>query len=298
LLGVFLAKKYKKSRAAKAIAKILGANVDEMDRSFVIQKLLNDKSFFARIQRITIAILSSKEYDFNKVMDVFVEEFKEFGINRDEALEIYLKIKDILLDSEIIGTIWRISGAISQLETKLDLETNNIKKAINEQNTIFKTSMDGTLAQVFAKMDHSFTQALTTFSLLHSNLRLITSLSEFGKGDRNCWMDAYFSDADIKSGYDARRPITDDVIKSVESHEGTVVCGDAYLGKTTLIKRVMFELADKGYAAIDASDAAVESNASHIKELLISLSKTYPKLVLVADDAHKASHESFFKIFN
>jgi hypothetical protein len=40
LLGVFLAKKYKKSRGAKAIAKILGADVDAMDRNLVIQKLL------------------------------------------------------------------------------------------------------------------------------------------------------------------------------------------------------------------------------------------------------------------
>jgi hypothetical protein len=60
----------------------------------------------------------------------------------------------------------------------------------------------------------------------------------------------------------------------------------------------MFEMADKGYAVIYSSVAAAESNAYQIKDLLISLSKTHAKILFIADDAHKAANESFFRIFN
>jgi tetratricopeptide (TPR) repeat protein len=206
------------------------------------------------------------------------------------------------LDKSIrFAGIWRVSEAISQFEVKFDLEANNIRHAIDAQTNSFKTIMNEMLAQVFEKIDHSIKEGLTKLNLSQSNLRLITSLSPFGVGDRNCWKDGYFSDADIKNGYDARRPVTDDIIKSIEENEGTIIYGDPYVGKSILVKRVIFEMVNnEGYVVIYASDASGvnESKVFNIKDLLNSLSEVHPKILFVADDAHRATNELFFKIFD
>jgi ABC-type cobalamin/Fe3+-siderophores transport system ATPase subunit len=75
-------------------------------------------------------------------------------------------------------------------------------------------------------------------------------MTEFDNGSRDCWKEGYFRDEDIKSGYDVRRPITDNIIASLENNIGTIVYGKPYYGKSTILKRIMFELIDKGYAVV------------------------------------------------
>jgi hypothetical protein len=50
-VGVVLAKKYKKSNAARAIAKIIGADIEGINRDFVFHKLKEDKKYFLRYKK-------------------------------------------------------------------------------------------------------------------------------------------------------------------------------------------------------------------------------------------------------
>jgi hypothetical protein len=73
LLGTFLAKKYRKSKAARIIGKIFGANVEQMDRSYVLQKLASDPTYFERIKRGITEILPKG--DLQQLTKYFALEF-------------------------------------------------------------------------------------------------------------------------------------------------------------------------------------------------------------------------------
>jgi len=89
-------------------------------------------------------------------------------------------------------------------------------------------------------MNESFSNKLDQFHLLQSNLKLITSLTletrEFREGSTNCWIRGDLRNGDIRNGYDARRPITDTIIKSIENSNATILFGDGYCEKSVVQK--------------------------------------------------------------
>jgi hypothetical protein len=97
------------------------------------------------------------------------------------------------------------------------------------------------------RLEESFKSSITELRLLESNLRLVTNntITELGTSNSDFWKIGYFSDEDVKSGYDARRPITDDIIASIEKNVGTIVYGKPYYGKSIILKRIMFGMIDK-----------------------------------------------------
>jgi hypothetical protein len=100
LLGVVLAKKYRKSRPARAIAQIFGADVTELDKQLVLDKLMNNRDFFLELQRkITIALTAGT---IDEVKLIVAKEFDLLSL--DDAMEVYLQIKN-LLDGAVIGNI-------------------------------------------------------------------------------------------------------------------------------------------------------------------------------------------------
>ena len=65
------------------------------------------------------------------VQRIFAKEFDLSSL--DDAMEVYLQIKDILLDSAIIGNIVNITGAANRIETLLGGQTENIRNAFAEE---------------------------------------------------------------------------------------------------------------------------------------------------------------------
>ena len=125
-------------------------------------------------------------------------------------------------------------------------------------------------------------------------------MTEFGVGGMDCWKIGYFRDEDIKSGYDARRPITDDVIASIDSNDndtGTILYGKPYDGKSTILKRIMFEMIDKGYAVV-FGDGIRAADAQLLIQLLNRVSDKFPKVLVIADNVHRRGSEVIFEAFN
>jgi hypothetical protein len=134
--------------------------------------------------------------------------------------------------------------------------------------------------------------------LLQNKIDLYSSSTEFGEGNKECWQSGHFRNEDVKSGYDVRRSITDEIIASVENNVGTIVFGRPFYGKSVILKRVMIEEISRGYAVLYCSDVGVKANL--LTELLtrISLNKNFSRVLLIMDDVHKKGSEEFFRCLN
>ena len=128
-----------------------------------------------------------------------------------------------------------------------------------------------------------------TFLKKVTNIRL--------EGNPQCWADAYFKDEDIWGGMDARRPIVDELLNSLESKEGVIILDDSFKGKTLILKRVSIELVNKNNIVLFIKEVGANSNV--ICQLIHSiLEATDSDLYLVADDVHRSGNEEIFTAIN
>jgi hypothetical protein len=185
--------------------------------------------------------------------------------------------------AELLNILERIEASnkksFEQIGGKLQtlLDRNASKEDIRVLGELIRTSNQPVIDLVNSRVDEllarmeklekeqeSFSEILKTLNLQSLDLQLVTASTPTGKADILCWEQMRFKDAEIKSDYYARRPMTDDVIDSVSRNEATIVYGDPYTGKSMLVKRVMFEMADRGYAVI-YSDSAAGKNHTNSK---------------------------------
>jgi tetratricopeptide (TPR) repeat protein len=202
------------------------------------------------------------------------QSFFEIKTNISELIQFGAKTEDI----QKLGEQIRISN---------ESVTQNLKEAFNEE-----------LKNAAQRLEENFQRNLTEMGLLQANLRLLTSLSTLGNGSRDCWKEGYLREEDVKNDYDARRPITDDIIASIEDekHIGTILFGDAYYGKSTILYRVMFEEIEKGYSVIFTD--SIGANTTLLTDLLKQSCRDFPKLLVIGDNIHKRGSEALFQTFN
>ena len=191
-----------------------------------------------------------------------------------------------------------ISSAISALnitEGEQKIAEHEIDKILLSKFTEFQETQSKILEKII-NVEKTFKESQIKFNLLQSNIELYTSESKIRSGNSDCWIRGYFKDGDTKSGYDARRLITDKIIESVEKNRGTIVYGDPYTGKSVLLKRLTFELIQNGYIVLFGDNINIQP--SLLRELLNTLPEKYDKIVLIADNIHKSASESIFRVFN
>ena len=80
-------------------------------------------------------------------------------------------------------------------------------------------------------VERTFRESQIRLGLLQGGVNIITSELKFNPGKKNCWVTGIFTDREIKSGYDARRPITEEIIDSIEKNHGTIIYGEPYTEK-------------------------------------------------------------------
>jgi tetratricopeptide (TPR) repeat protein len=180
-------------------------------------------------------------------------------------------------------------------EGEQKIEEHEIDQVLLSKFKEFEETQSKILEKII-NVEKTFKESQIKFNLLQSNIELYTSESKIRSGNSDCWIRGYFKDGDIKSGYDARRPITDKIIESVEKNDGTIVYGDPYTGKSVLLKRIIFELIQKGYIVLFGDNNNIQP--SLLRELLNALSQKYDKIVLITDNIHKSASESIFRVFN
>jgi ABC-type ATPase involved in cell division len=97
-------------------------------------------------------------------------------------------------------------------------------------------------------------------------LELVTTptLAMTGEGNKDCWKEGRFRIEDVKNGYDVRRSKTDEIINSIGNHVGTILFGESYSGKSTILDRVILEeVAENGYAVVHGE--VVKAKASLLR---------------------------------
>ena len=111
-LGQYLVTKKRGSPAARTIARILGTDVDAINRDFVLDKL-KDKEYLKIIQEMVLDVIK------NKSIDDFAETL---GLSSGEAWEVYRQIK-VLRNALIMQLRKRRNSVRYQIHS--ELATNN-----------------------------------------------------------------------------------------------------------------------------------------------------------------------------
>ena len=94
-----------------------------MNRNTILTAL-RDPNNFARIQENVLNVLLSGK------IDDFANEVK---LSLDEAWEVYLQIKDVVLDGEIIGTVIRMSNTLDSLKGTIQSDIQNLNVEIDRR---------------------------------------------------------------------------------------------------------------------------------------------------------------------
>ena len=235
-------------------------------------------------------------------MDEVLKFLEKIQSQTEEHYEqIASQLGNVLGENSDIKTIVTKNEGTLELIKEILISRDN---TINQKLDLLKNQLDSIkklhekLEKDIEQVQRTFTEEQTSQNLLQSNLKLVTTLTPFRReGSRKCWERGYFFDEDVRSGFDARRPIiTDNIIESIENNDGTILFGDAYYGKSVILRRVMFEEIERGYMVVFGDN--IEANPNQLVELLNRISKDYPKILFIADNVHRTAGEVIFAAFN
>lgn len=258
-------------------------------------KNLLDKETMTRYAKARFAAYA-QILGFQETLEAFKADPQGQKDNLDESIKGIHKLVDSVtndLDNKQQSSKGR--DAISATLAAAKLDEREVDQVLLEKFSEFEQNQRNTIEKI-TRLEKTFKEEQTQQNLSQSNLRLVTSLTPAREGSRSCWKRGDFSDSDIMEGYDARRPITDAIIESVENNNATILFGDGYYGKSVILRRVMFEEIERGYAV--AFGDGVEANANQLFYLLDRISKDYTKLLLIADNVHRSGGEAIFAAFN
>jgi ABC-type dipeptide/oligopeptide/nickel transport system ATPase subunit len=116
-------------------------------------------------------------------------------------------------------------------------------------------------------------------------------------GSLECWKRAFFSLDDIQDNYDARKPIVDEIISSIESNTGTFLFGEPYHGKSTVLRRIIIEELERGYIILSTS--SLNANSNQLIHLISALNEKYYRILVVVDDIQNNTlNKEIFKCYN
>ena len=231
---------------------------------------------------IFVAIDSCPE-PFNKFLSIVWD-----GLEKKDDSSTMISSVNLL---EIVEKIEKNEESFEQIKEKLSelIKSAATKEDIREIGERIRTSNE-----IIAKT--IIDEVIIRLSLLKSNFRLFTALTKFNEFDKNCWRYAHFTEREVRNGYDARRPITDDIINSVNKTAGTMLYGESGSGKSMLLKRVMFEEIDNNSYTIVFGDD-VKANESEIINLLEELLKKFNKLLIIVDNLQKSASAKSLQSF-
>jgi len=273
-LGQYILTKKRGSPAARAIAKILGADVNASNRDFALAKL-KEPGYLVTIRENILDVLKTKSID---------DFAKTLGLSPDEAWEVYRQIKDMIVDSEIIEMLTAVSNEISSIKATFASEVQSLRITIDKQ---IKTVTEE-LKDYSAKLE---------ISKLGLELVTTPTLAMMGDGNKDCWKEGRFTIEDVKNGYDVRRSKTDEIINSIDKNVGTILFGESYSGKSTILGRVILEkVVENGYAVVHGE--GMKAEASLLRGLLENITSRFTRVLVIADNVHKRGSEELFKVFN
>ena len=227
-----------------------------------------------------------------KNCDIYIGIFKkEYSHPTEEEYKVAsINNKDILiyLDSTVTDHENKLRELLGKIDKKYtrnkysDIEC--LKKKVH--NDVYE----------LLKRKFKRSPSPSNIDLLKHNIRLVTEETEFKPGDKDCWKIGYFDEGDIKSDFDARRPITNMIMNSLRDNPGTILFGRSHYGKSMILQRIMIEEIENNMACVIIEELG--SRASLLKELVINLTFNYEKILVIVDNADRSGSEEVFKLFN
>jgi hypothetical protein len=174
-----------------------------------------------------------------KNCDIYIGIFKkEYSRPTEEEYQTaVLNNKEILI--YIDSTVANREGKLQELLVKMNRHRTRYKYSDLE---CLKKKVKSDIYELLKRKFKKFT-TLSNVDLLQHNMRIITKQTEFKAGDKECWKIGYFHEGDIKNNLDARRPIVDTLIDSVNKNSGTILFGRSHYGKSIILQR--FQRGDK-----------------------------------------------------
>ena len=106
-LGQCLAIKRRGSPVARFIARILGTDVDAINRDYILQRL-RDRNYSDTIRKNILNVIQTSSID---------EFARSVNLSPGEAWEVFRQIKDLVIDSRLqheTGRIEKVIGMISR----------------------------------------------------------------------------------------------------------------------------------------------------------------------------------------
>ena len=131
---------------------------------------------------------------------------------------------------------------------------------------------------------------------ISKKLHLINKEQVLDVPNRNCWKRGIFELSDIKKGLDGRRNIIDTIKSSIEIYVGTMIIGGSYSGKSTILKRLIYEMGENGYSIIEIDN--LDFNPDLMIELINRIKQWKLKILIISDNCHELNKINTFKIFN
>jgi hypothetical protein len=165
-LGQYLATKKRGSPTARFIARILGTDVDAINRHYILQRLKN-KDYADTVRKNILNVIQTSSID---------EFARSVDLSPGEAWEVYRQIKDLIVDSEIIGIMSRLHSETGRIETAISADILHLRTSIDErldaqlkqlsklQDELYQTNGLSWLRRNYFE-DHVSTTEVTNFSV-------------------------------------------------------------------------------------------------------------------------------------
>lgn len=285
------------------------------DFQYQLCKDLSNKSFKTLVDRDTLSKYVKSKFCCSALYLYFRTVLLAFNTNPDEQNKA--KISDAIHQiKSFVETLTRdfdkderlssdgtnaISTAVQVVlkSVNLDSTEDEINAKLLTRSTSLETHYK-TLIKKIEDFEQAFNKKLSETLLSGAGLRLVTPLTDFKKGNSNCWKEGYFTEEDIKSNYDVKRSVIDAIQETIKNKKdnkiGTLIIGDGYFGKTVLLKRIMFEMIKDNYCVIFGEN--IKAQKHQIESVLNGIAANYEKILVIIDDVHKEYNEVIFSVSN
>ncbi|MFQ6055801.1 MAG: hypothetical protein ACE5J3_07455, partial [Methanosarcinales archaeon] len=262
---------------AKSIAKLLGADVEDVEKSKesikeLIDKLAKDESFQKELEEKFEKFLTGGYKDGKE----FEADLKElFGTDTTiDAFDLYLQFKDFLYSRKNLEILCKISG-LEDKQEEVIVEFNKRQEILEDTLREF--------GKKYIALDQGF-------------IKLTPLYFEGRKVKKNPWTDK-FRLVHIKEGCDVRRKITKDIESAIKSKENILLLGESGSGKTLVLYRIIMDYYNKGYTVLFKEGSETFEKPTKVIDLIREYADTNDVLVAV-DNVHWNRNIRAFEIID
>jgi tetratricopeptide (TPR) repeat protein len=277
-LGQYLATKKRGSRAARVIAKILGADVDAINRDFVLAKL-KDKKYLESIREKILNVIKTKSID-------------EFAASLDPPLspgEAWTRqIKDVILDAEIIDTVSQASNQISSLLPAIHREALRFRTAIDEQMKELKQFHDQLETSLY--QSYGLNWLANDYFEKHS----VQEQQELGG-----WKEGSpFKLESIYGKLEFRRNIVDEIEAKLKNQDSLLILGEAGTSKTTILMEIICDYFNDDYEILYNWGTGIRNGEQLANFIENKIMDRGNKVLVVVDNVHNERAAPIFLVMD